>query len=193
MMRWLILLSLFVTITPAFSQSIPIVDIKLTITADPPYPWRIGQVGTVSMNVTNLSKTQGTVALIELIRPIPPNRPPTDGFELIAETTCPRNGECTAFGRLCNETPPIDPGATVSCVFTLKALFSRNNPSRSRNFAYTNQFEYNFIDPDLSNNTAQIELSILPDNIPVPLTPMSYLVMLVLIGGIGVFGVRGRS
>ena len=192
MMRWLILLSLFVTIPPAFSQSIPIVDIKLTITADPPYPWRIGQVGTVNMNVTNLSQTQGTIALIQNIPAIPPNISTPDGFDVISES-CPRNGECTAFGQLCWETPPIDPGAAVSCIITLKAEISRNRPGRSRRFAYTNQFEYNFIDPDLSNNTAQIELSILPDNIPVPLTPICYLVMLVLIGGIGVFGVRGRK
>ena len=192
-MRWLIFISLFVTIAPAFSQPIPLVDIKLTITADPPFPWRIGQVGTVNMNVTNLSKSQGSVALIQLVPAIPPNVQPTDGFEPVAAESCPRNGECAAFGQVCSETPPIDPGATVSCVFTLKAIISRNRPTRSRNYAYTNQFQYNFIDPDLSNNYAQIELAILPDNIPVPLTPMSYLVMLVLIGGIGVFGVRGRK
>jgi len=192
-MRWLIFLSLFVTITPAFSQNIPLVKLKLTITAVPAFPWRIGQVGTVNMNVTNLSKTQGTVALIQLVPAIPPNMPPTDVFETVAPESCPRNGECSTFGQVCSETPPIDPGATVSCVFTLKAIISRNRPTRSRNYAYTNQFKYNFIDPDLSNNTAQIELSILPDNIAVPLAPMSYLVMLVLIGGIGVLGVRGRN
>ena len=190
-MRGLICLVLALICTPAFSQTIPLVDLKLTITADPPFPWRIGQVGTVNMSVTNLSKTQGTVALIQLVPAIPPNMPPTDAFEPISES-CPRNGECTAFGLLCSETPPINPGATVSCVITLKAEISRN-PGRSRRYAYTNQFEYNFIDPDLSNNTAQIELSILPDNIPVPLAPMSYLVMFLLIGGIGVLVLRGRN
>ena len=189
--RWLILLSLFVTITPAFSQSIPIVDIKLTITADPPSPWRIGQVGTVSMNVTNLSATQGTVALIQLVPAIPPNLSTPDGFEIISEP-CPRSNECAQFGQVCSETPPIAPGATVSCIITLKAEISRSRPGRSRSYAYNDQFQTNFIDPDLSNNYAQIELAILPDHIPVPLTPMSYLVMLLLIGGIGVFGVRGR-
>jgi len=192
MMRWLIFISLFVTIAPAFSQTIPLVDLKLTITADPPFPWRIGQVGTVSMNVTNLSKTQGTIALIQLIPAVPPNVQPTDGFESIS-ASCLGNSECAQFGQMCSETPPINPGATVSCVFTLKAIISRNRPSRSRRYAYTNQFQYNFIDPDLSNNYAQIELAILPDNIAVPLAPLSYLVMLILIGGIGVFGVRGRS
>ena len=192
-MRWLIFISLFVTISPAFCQTIPLVDVKLTITADPPLPWQIGQVGTVSMNVTNLSKTQGTVALIEFLRPIPPNVQPTDSFELITETTCPRNVECAVFGRLCLETPPIDPGATVSCVSTLRAIISRNNPSRSSLFAYTDPFQYNFRDPDLSNNYAQVAFGVIPNTIAVPLAPLSYLVMLILIGGIGVFGVRGRK
>lgn len=193
MMRWLIFISLFVTIAPAFSQTIPLVDVKLTITEVPPLPWHIGQVGTVSLNVTNLSKTQGTVALIEFLRPIPPNVQPTDGFELITETTCPSNVECAVFGRLCLETPPIDPGATVSCVSTFKALFSRNNPSRSSLFAYTDSFQLNFVDPDLSNNYAQVAFGVIPNVVAVPLAPLSYLVMLVLIGGIGVFGMRGRS
>jgi len=192
-MRWLIFLSLFVTIAPAFSQTLPIVDVKLTITADPPLPWRVGQVGTVSMNVTNLSQTQGTVALIEFLRPTPPNVQPTDGFELITETTCPSNVECAVFGRLCLETPPIDPGATVSCVSTLKAIISRNNPSRSLRFAYTDSFQYNFVDPDLSNNYAQVAFGVIPNIVAVPLAPLSYLVMLLLIGGIGVLGVRGRN
>ena len=191
-MRWLIFISLFVITAPAFSQTLPVVDIKLAIVVDPPSPWRIGQVGTVSMNVTNLSATQGTVALIQLVPAIPPNLSTPDGFEIISEP-CPRSNECAQFGQVCSETPPIAPGATVSCIITLKAEISRNRPGRSRSYDYNDQFQTNFIDPDLSNNYAQIELAILPDNIAVPLAPLSYLFMLLLIGGIGVYGVRGRS
>lgn len=191
-MRWLIFISLFVTITPAFSQAIPEVDIKFAMVVEPPSPWRIGQVGTVSMNVTNLSTSQSTVALIQNLPSIPPNVATPDGFEILSDP-CPQSVECSAFGQVCRETPLIEPGATVSCVITLKAEISRNRPGRSRRFAYNDQFQTNFVDPDLSNNYAQIELAILPDNIPVPLAPLSYLVMLLLIGGIGVFGVRGRS
>jgi len=103
-MRGLICLVLALICTPAFSQTIPLVDLKLTITADPPFPWRIGQVGTVNMNVTNLSKTQGTVALIQLVPAIPPNMPPTDVFETVAPESCPRNG-----GR--KKQPPMLPSA----------------------------------------------------------------------------------
>ena len=194
-MRWMIFVLACMS-TVAFSQTLPVVDVKLAIVVDPPSPWRIGQVGTVSMNVTNLSATQGTVALIQNVPAIPPNTQTPDGFDSISES-CPRNGECTAFGKLCWGTPPINPGATVSCVFTLRAEISRNRPGRDRLFAYTDPFLYSFFDPDLSNNTVQIELAIVPDILPAPLpapvAPASYLLMLVLIGGVGVFALRGRS
>ena len=188
-MRWLLILMLFANVSSVFSQGIP-VDLELTITAEPPFPWRIGQEGRVRMNVTNHSKTQGTVALIQLVPAIPPNVPPTDGFEPLGES-CMRSAECTVFGLLCSETPPIDPGATVSCDFNLKAVISYGRPGRSRQVVY-HEFGFSgFTDPDLSNNTAQIELGILPNLTQVPLTPSSYALMLILIGVVGVVAARG--
>ena len=59
--------------------------------------------------------------------------------------------------------------------------------------AYTDSFQYNFVDPDFSNNYAQVAFGVIPNIVAVPLAPLSYLLMLLLIGGIGVFGVSGRS
>lgn len=187
-MRWFILLILIVNFTLVFAQAVP-VDLKLTINVDPPSPWPVGQVGTVRLNVTNLSETHGTVALIQAITPIPPNVLPNDGFESLGES-CIRSSGCSPFGLSCIETPPIDPGATVGCEFILQAVTSRNRPRRSRHYVNHDFSFAGFIDPDLSNNTAQIELSVLSNIVPVPLSARSYASMLLLVGGIGMFAAR---
>ncbi len=179
---------LFLMCFPGFSfaQSTQI-DLALTIENAPLSPWVLGQAGVIRFRVTNLSTTQGATSRIFLLDPIPELPGIPDGFEGSgALPSCPQGFGCSSFGQTCFDPPGIPPNSSVTCEFYLRAAYPGVRPARSRG----NVVVFNAIDPNLANNVAQEDLGILDELNAVPLSPLTMLGLIALIGGLGIGRVR---
>jgi hypothetical protein len=163
--------------SPAFSQPAPQIDLELTLEANPPFPWVIGQEGVFITRVKNLSTTlTANNVLVQPQSAIPPNVPPNDVFDPTgAPNSCAISFFCSPCS--CYEVAAIAPGETRACEFPFRAVASYNNPGRSR----WNTFMIFTSDPNLDNNTAQILAGVVTARTEVPLAPSTPALLAALI------------
>ncbi len=163
----------------------PGIDLSYRAELVPPPPYRIGQQFKLRMIVTNHSTQFFTYAIVEPIQSIPPNVPP---FDLITSSGPITNCDVCLSGQ-CFETPVILPQQTIICEQGLRAESSSRNPVRLRAKVF---HPFNIAtDPNPSNDQDQVSVEILPEPIvSVPLSPLSYSLMSLLMLGLGGWALR---
>ena len=167
----------------AQAQRLP-VDVAIRTELSAPLPWILGSTYELRLIVENRSDqdTQGFIRRTFLVPGL------VDSFEFIADS-CLRNADCEQFGSLCYDTPVLPAHGTAECVVTRRPQQLRGQDFFAR-YTYQNLISTQF-DPDLSNNSADVRINLVA--VPVtqlPLSPMSYGLMGLLMLGLGGLVVR---
>ena len=180
MCRLLTLIALISSCSAA-SQSLPEVDLLFRFEVIPARFVALGTNVTVRLAVTNLSTTRPAIGEIVILRSVPPDKEPYDVFN---PTGQPSNcGPCIGSD-LCFRTEIIPAGETRYCDLYRVAAQYVGIPIRAR--AGVIHAQGTAIDPNPSNNIEQITIGILPPTpVQVPLSPLSYGLMSVLMLGLG--------
>jgi hypothetical protein len=168
----------------AFSQ-VPQVDFAIQIEQVPASPYFEGQQFSRRVTISNRSPVFGTFAEYFFIQPTPPNVPPFDTAIIEGDTQ-----NCEADGQIVF-TPFLAAGRSVTCIETVRALVSVGVPRRIRYRVRSSALDN--IDPDLSNNEAQVEYRVLKVPTQVPMSPAAYLSMGVLLLAVGAIAARRWS
>jgi hypothetical protein len=164
-------------------QRLP-VDVAIRTELSAPLPWILGSTYELRLIVENRSDldTQGFIRQTFLVPGL------VDRFEFIADS-CLRNADCEQFGSLCYDTPVLAARSSAECVLTRRPLQLRGQDFFAR-YTYQNLISTQF-DPDLSNNSADVRINLVA--VPVtqlPLSPLSYGLMGLLLLGLGGLVVR---
>ena len=167
----------------AQSQTFP-VDVAIRAELSTPLPWILGSTNELRLVVENRSNrdTRGT------IRVQPLSNGPTDVFKFISDS-CRRNADCEQFGTLCYDTPIILAGAETQCVLTRQPI-QIGQQNRFTRYTYRDLIAPHF-DPDLTNNSVDVRITLVAQPpTQVPLSPMSYGLMGLMVLGLGGWAVR---
>jgi len=156
----------------AFSQAQQQLDLQLTYETNPPMPWRVGQEGTVIFKVTNRSPTLHAHPLVEFMDQVPSQD--ADVFQILGQILpgCPQNSECEQFEMLCLDFGIIPPGGFHTCGARYRAVEKRVIPWVTSQVAF--HYLNFYLDPDLSNNTVMQTLSISAEPVAVPMSPVAW-------------------
>jgi len=175
----------------AFSQAQQQLDLQLTYETNPPMPWRVGQEGTLILKVTNLSTTLHAHPIVEFIEQEP--SPDADVFQILGVIPpgCPPVAECEQFGIDCVDFGIISPGGVHECGARFRAVEKRRTPLVSSQVAlhYLNFY----LDPDLSNNTVMQTLSISAEPVAVPMSPVAWAGLSLILLAFGAVRLRAMN
>ena len=177
----------------AFSQAQQQLDLQLTYETNPPMPWRVGQEGTLISKVTNLSPTLHAHAIVEFFDDEPD--PAEDVFQYAGPIPglpgCPPLSECEQFEQMCLDFGVVPPGGYRDCGARIRAIEKRQVPAISREVAF--HYLNFYLDPDLSNNTVIETLSISAEPIAVPMSPVAWAGLSLILLAFGAVRLRAMN
>ena len=161
-------------------------DLSLRVEVQPPMPVPLGTNITVKFTAKNNSAFPAFGGIGQFRDAIPPNVPPFDQVGFESSSNC---FLCDNFSTICFETGLLNPGAEVQCEYTRPAQTYTGNPQRLRWVVFN--FPVGTDDPNNSNNIVQFEYRFLPPiPVQVPLAPLSYGLMGLLVLGLGGLAAR---
>ena len=168
------------------AQSLPPLDLGLRIESFPPMPVPLNAFVTVRWTVKNNSTTNSVLGEIFFLNPIPPNVGVTDAFQPFGLGSC---GSCLLGASNCDQTPIIQPGQEGYCERYYYAVGYNANPAFGRDRVFHVPGAWR--DPNPSNDEVRYRFAIqAPEPIQVPLSPLSYGLMGLLVLGLGGWAAR---
>ena len=174
----------------AFSQGQQEIDLQLTFEATPPMPWIVGQEGEGRLRVTNLSSVLHARPIVEFFDYEPD--PAEDVFQTISPIPglplCSPLSECEQFAQLCLDFGIVPPGGFRDCGVRIRAVEKRQIPATSRQVAF--HYLGFYLDPNLANNTITRTLSISAEPVAVPMSPVAWAGLTLILLGFGVVRLR---
>jgi len=168
------------------AQVPPPLDLALRVESFPPMPVPLNSFVTIRWTVKNNSATHGVIGEIYFLPPVPPNVGTIDAFAPTNQRDC---GQCFLGAGNCIQTPVIEAGQEGFCELYYDAVQYNGNPGNSRQRVF--HIPGSWTDPNPSNAEVRSRIGIQkPEPIQVPLSPLSYGLMGMLVIAFGALAAR---